>query len=241
MTSDATSLLPIFTAVLWTLCLIVGILGLWIPYPHFSSVESTPLTPPTQLVNVQIERTPPASEERPIPKISSTPALPSPLPSAPPQVAIPQVPELTVAMPSPAISFALPTEGYAHIVDPSQAGFHRSSSSASSSASGNSSGNATARPPPPAAPAVTHLTFGQGEGDIPPPKYPREAQLGGEEGSILFRFSVDESGHVTTIKAVQPSRWPLLNRAATRAIQTHQFLPGPARTYEITIEFQLQQ
>ena len=89
-------------------------------------------------------------------------------------------------------------------------------------------------------PAVTHLTLGEGEGNQPPPEYPREAALAGQEGTVTVRFTVDVDGHVTATTLTQPSHWPLLNHAATTAIKTTwHFTPAPPRQYEVSIQFQL--
>jgi TonB family protein len=55
---------------------------------------------------------------------------------------------------------------------------------------------------------------------------------------VVVRMTVDEDGRVTDAEAVAPSRWPLLNSAAVRAIRTTwRFRKGPARIYEVSIEF----
>jgi protein TonB len=95
---------------------------------------------------------------------------------------------------------------------------------------------------PPAAPTTQRLTFGQGEGDQPAPEYPIEAQLAGQHGVVIVRFTVDKNGNVTSAKAVSASPWPLLNQSAVRAVrETWHFTPGLARTYEVSIQFVLRQ
>jgi len=94
--------------------------------------------------------------------------------------------------------------------------------------------------PAPALPAVIHLNFGEGEGEQPAPQYPLEAVQAGEEGTVVVRMDVDPSGHVTDAVAISPSPWPLLNSAAVRAVRdTWRFRPGAVRSYEVSIQFQL--
>jgi TonB family protein len=89
-------------------------------------------------------------------------------------------------------------------------------------------------------PAVIQLTYGQGEGEQPAPEYPAEAVIGGEEGTVVVRFTVDRDGRVSDTKAVSPCRWPILNSAAVRAIRdSWRFRAGAARVYEVSIEFHL--
>jgi periplasmic protein TonB len=89
-------------------------------------------------------------------------------------------------------------------------------------------------------PVVQQLTLGQGEGRQPSPEYPREAQIDGEEGTVVVRFNVDTEGSVRTVQAISPCRWPLLNQSALRAVRdTWRFAPGPPRLYEVRIRFEI--
>lgn len=88
--------------------------------------------------------------------------------------------------------------------------------------------------------APVRLTFGQGEGRQPSPDYPREAVLAGEEGTVVARFDVGDDGRVENAKAIIPCPWPVLNQSVLRTIRHDwRFSPGPPRTYEISIEFQI--
>lgn len=89
---------------------------------------------------------------------------------------------------------------------------------------------------------VQRLTFGQGEGRQPAPEYPLEAVLARQEGVVLVLFTVDPDGRVTSAQAIAPSPWPILNQAAVRCVRdTWRFPPGSARSYEVSIEFRLNQ
>jgi TonB family protein len=119
-----------------------------------------------------------------------------------------------VAAPSPAIVFAEPIEAPVHIVESPRIAINR--------------------------PAIIQLTFGEGEGRQPAPEYPPEAVIAGQEGTVIVRLTVDESGRVTDAVASSPSSWPLLNNAAVRAVRaTWWFRKGPVRSYEVSIQFQL--
>jgi TonB family protein len=124
----------------------------------------------------------------------------------------PEVP--AVAAPSPAIAFAEPVNAPAHVV--------------------------TAPRVVTTQPAIIQLTFGEGEGAQPPPEYPPEAIINGQEGTVIVRLSVDQDGRVTDAVAVSPCPWPLLNNAAVRAVRNAwRFRNGPPRSYEVSIQFQL--
>ena len=138
-------------------------------------------------------------------------------PSAPTDEMAP--PPIPVAEPSPAIAFAVPVEGATRIVPFNQAAYGR-----------------PARP----SPVVQQLTFGVGEGQQPAPDYPAQAIQQHQEGTVVVRFVVGESGLVTSAEAVRPCPWPLLNESAVRTIRHFwQFGPGAVREYEITIHFQI--
>ncbi len=147
---------------------------------------------------------------------------PLPAPSTPqPLAALPQpdAPQpLAVAAPSPALAFQLPVASPVRSVP--------------------ATAPATATP---ATPAPKQLTFGRGEGRQPAPTYPSSAVRQGQEGTATVRFSVDETGHVTTVEIASSSLWPLLDEAALRAVRDRwHFAPGATRTYDVAIRFSLQ-
>jgi TonB family protein len=134
---------------------------------------------------------------------------------------------IAVSEPLPAVDFALPVEAPARIVEPALAGYRRSAE--------------TNTIQTPAAPPVQSLTYGQGEGRQPAPRYPRRAIREGQEGTVLVRLSVNENGRVMSATAVSPSPWPLLNDAALEAVrQRWRFSPGSLRYFEVPIRFELE-
>jgi protein TonB len=238
-------ILPIVTLVLWSLCFLVGLLGLLLHYPALNIAAPTTPSIQTQLVNVQLDKRPtlPPPQEMPPPKIGN-PSLDIATPAAPPSISIPEIPAIAVASPSPSISFAVPVESLTTLVDANQAAhsgaFLRTAAPQNSSGAPGQGGVPGGIGSGTAAPTVTRLTFGKGEGNQPAPEYPREAALAGQEGTVTVRFTVDAGGHVTSTTVSQPSHWPLLNHAATTAVkETWHFAPGLPRAYEVPIEFQL--
>jgi protein TonB len=223
-------LTSLFTSVLWTVCVAVGVAGLLWKYPRVVEPKREP--PPVAAQRIQVQITPdrlPAMAEAAAPS-------PSPLansaataqPPPPPEAAAPPPdapPLAAVATPSPSISFAVPVDKPARLVDAKQA-----------MPAGPTEVAATAATP------VQHLTYGRGEGQQPAPIYPREAALARQQGTVLVRFTVDRDGNVIGAEPVAPSPWPLLNQAALRAVRdTWHFQPGPPRAYEVSIEFQLKE
>jgi TonB family protein len=93
-----------------------------------------------------------------------------------------------------------------------------------------------------AASPIEHLTFGTGEGDKPPPEYPREAKIAHQQGSVTVQFTVNEAGQVIDAQAISPSPYPLLNQAAVRAVRdTWTFPHGKTRVYDVSFQFELHQ
>jgi len=245
-----TAVVPVFTLVLWLACLLVGGLGFVLPY-----ARPQPPAPPVPVVQAQLIRVELTSQPKPPPEaIQPAPPDPSPPPPlfapAPP----PQAPQLVaVALPSPAVAFALPIEAPARIVEVKQAAFVRPapppapvapstapgrSSSPPSTGPGASSGPPGKNPAP--APAVQTLTYGEGEGNQPAPGYPVAARRAGQEGTVVIRFSVGADGRVLAAEPSSPSPWGALNREALRVVREQwRFKPGPVRLYEVAIRFEL--
>jgi TonB family protein len=153
-------------------------------------------------------------------------SLATPPPAA--AVAHPQLPQpMAVALPSPAIAFAVPIEGATRIVEAAHASY-------------NTSAVIKNDAPAPATLSVQTLTYGQGAGKQPAPEYPWRAQNEGQEGVVNVRFTVAENGRVITAAAVNSSPWPTLNDSAVRTIRNRwRFSPGAPRTYEVAIRFVL--
>jgi protein TonB len=210
--AEDTSLVGALTFVTWIVCLAVGLLGFAL---HYS--RPRPFVKPFEPVKmeklfVQLAKQPATPVEN-----MRLPGNAGPSPAAPSDEMAP--PPIPVAEPSPAVAFAVPVEGATRVVPFNQAAYGR-----------------PAKP----SPAVQELTFGVGEGQQPAPEYPALALAQHEEGSVVVRFVVGESGLVTSAEAVKPCPWPLLNEAAVRTIRhLWRFDTGTVREYEITIRFQI--
>lgn len=222
---DTLSLTAILTLVLWLGVLVIGTVGLAIPYPR--PVSPARSLPPIVVELVEIELT-----RDPVPPSETPPASPDPVAPPPlldPLLPPPDAPPLAaVAEPSPAIAFAMPVEGPVRIVEIAPA-----------ARTGAEEPIAVVAAPVPA-PAVQAIQYGQGEGRQPAPEYPRQAAREGQEGTVTIRFSVGEEGRVLSAVSSVPSPWPLLNEAALRVVRERwRFRPGALRLYEVAIRFEL--
>lgn len=205
------SLTQLTTFILWVGCGAVGLFGFVLPYAHpAKAAQSEPL--PVEVLNVQLSAVPEIQPE------SGRSGQPSSV-----AMAIPSAPQpMAVAEPSAAVAFAIPVENVTRIADVRNAAYYQ----------------APANQVP--APAVQHLTFGQGEGRQPAPDYPSRARREGQQGTVVVRLTVGETGSVLAAEAVTPSPWPLLNESAVRTIKNRwAFSGGRPRIYEIPIRFAL--
>jgi periplasmic protein TonB len=149
------------------------------------------------------------------PDASPSPANPAvapvALPPAPPALTTPS-PAIDLAAPMPIVNIAAPST--VHIA----VGLHPASAAA----------------------LVHHLVLGQGEAQFIRLTYPEEAQLSDEEGSVGVQFTQGDDGHVSEAHLARPSRWPILNEAALKAVRQSPFPPGQPGSYDISFEFKLQ-
>lgn len=225
MGKDPESLFPaVCTLVLWVSCLVIGGVGIALPYQRPQTPEKP--APPIQAEILNVELTSDPLPPEPVPQQPSTMAEPPSLIELPAPSQAPQM--IAVAEPSPAVAFALPVEGPTRVVEVAQASYARSSAPAEKVTS--------ASPAPP----VQALTYGQGEGKQPAPDYPRRATREGQEGTVVVRFTVGENGRVLAAQASSPCPWPLLNESAVNTVRERwRFAPGPLRVYQVAIRFQL--
>ncbi|MGV3772483.1 MAG: energy transducer TonB [Verrucomicrobiales bacterium] len=216
------SYLQLSTLTLWSSCLLIGALGIAIPYarPRPPAPEPAPVHAEVLHVELSNEALPMMADQQPSMNLSTPPPAMT-MPAAP------SVPAMTaVAQPSASIAFAVPVEGPVRIVEKAETSYSR-----------------VVEPQPvvqAAAAPVQALTFGQGEGRQPAPEYPYKAMREGQQGSVKVLFTVDESGRVLTAEASTPSPWAMLNAAAVKAVKERwRFRSGPVRTFEVSIRFQL--
>lgn len=203
--------LAVFTLVLWLSGVLIGVLGLALPYAR----PLPPPPPPEPFIaeQLQVELT-----KEPLPPPDAMRPSQSSDEMTPPE-------PVAVAQPSPAIAFALPVEGPTRIVEASRAEYTRPPVT-----------NTVAV----AAPPAQTLVYGRGEGKQPEPEYPLAARRQGQEGTVVVRFTVGENGRVLTAEAFSPSPWPLLNEAALRVVRERwRFRGGPTRIYDVAIRFNL--
>jgi len=77
------------------------------------------------------------------------------------------------------------------------------------------------------------------------PEYPRSALRRRQEGTVLLRVLISETGRREDIKIHSPSRYSLLNNAAVKAVKKWKFKPNlvngrPVKSWiEIPIEFKI--
>jgi protein TonB len=219
VSSESTSgIAPVLTFVLWSACLLVGVLGFVLPYsrPRAPALPPEPVVVEKLAVDLVNDPLPPA-------------ALPSdPLSTPPPPAALvqPQIAQaVAVAEPS-AVAFALPVEGPTITVAADQATHARPAIVATSAVAGSL--------------APQTLVFGQGEGRQPAPEYPARSVKLGQEGTVDIRLTVDTNGQVTDTAVAAPCAWPLLNDAAERTVRHRwRFARGSVRVYEVAIRFAL--
>lgn len=153
-----------------------------------------------------------------------TPPAPPELPPLAEFGALPDLPELPAAPRSVAASSqAAVPRAASQVARPSV----RPSASASSSGGGAPGGNGMSE------------TRRLAAGHMPAPAYPAAARRGGQTGTVVVEFTVDQNGRVIAAHAVQPSPWPLLNNEAVRTVRRWKFPPGPVMKLQRPIVFQL--
>jgi len=60
----------------------------------------------------------------------------------------------------------------------------------------------------------------------PPPRYPTLARRRGQEGVVRLRLSIDALGRVDAVTVLRTSGFPLLDRAALKAVRSWRFEPA---------------
>jgi protein TonB len=135
-------------------------------------------------------------------------------------------PQVVVVTPdAPSISFAVPTVG--NLVVP------------------NAIAKATPIAPMKVVTALrsqpTVLNSTGASGERPQPPYPKIALDLGQQGTVLLRMTVDDSGVITSIEVGQTSGFPMLDRSALDFVKRHWIVPPGTgtRVYEATINYKL--
>lgn len=209
--AHAISLTQLTTLIVWVCCGSVGLFGFVLPYAH-PAKPAAPEPLPVEVLNVQLSAVP---EVQPLSGASGQPSAAA--------LVIPSAPQpMAVAEPSAAVAFAIPVENIARVAAVRNASYYQAPANQV------------------AAPAVQHIAFGQGEGRQPAPDYPARARREGQQGTVVVRLTVGETGSVLAAEAVTPSPWPLLNDSAVRTVKNRwAFSGGRPRVYEVPIRFAL--
>jgi protein TonB len=101
-------------------------------------------------------------------------------------------------------------------------------------------------PPPAPEPVIEPPRFGAAYLSNPAPQYPRISRRLGEEGSVLLRVLVAQSGDANTVEVEKGSGSDRLDEAALEAVKKWKFIPAkrnnqPISAYVLVpIKFSLQ-
>lgn len=234
------SLLAALTLVLWTLCTLVALAGYLGRQANFDPPTTQPAVAQAVVMDVELANDP------------TPPDVPQPLAAGEiafggddaPAVAVEMPPAAlpdfipAVAMPGPAIAFAVPVAGPVRLAAAASAAFH----GMPTPVTGVSTPVVVTRAPAAVAPkrvGPTRLTAGRGLAhDQPTPEWPEAARLAHQQGSVTVSFTLDDAGNVIDTAISTPCRWPLLNQAARRRVADDwHFPPGFAGQYLITFDF----
>ncbi len=80
-------------------------------------------------------------------------------------------------------------------------------------------------PTPPRVEAAPRVITDVAYLEPPRPQYPAESRRSGEEGLVILRVLIDESGRVVSIEVQRSSGFARLDAAARRAVESAQFRP----------------
>jgi protein TonB len=140
----------------------------------------------------------------------------------PPEEKADVTPAVVVTLPTPNISFSIPTIGT--LVVPAAL--------------------ASAPPLKPMETAAQIGTVGSTgtAGDRPQPPYPKIALETGQQGTVQLTLNGDPTGNIVSVDVKESSGFPILDRATVDFIKRHWRLPaGTAnRIFETSITYQLQ-
>jgi periplasmic protein TonB len=70
----------------------------------------------------------------------------------------------------------------------------------------------------------------------PAPEYPPMAKRRGEQGRVLLRVTVSETGEATVVLVSQSSGYALLDQSALHAVRNWQFVPARFNNHAVTAE-----
>lgn len=94
-------------------------------------------------------------------------------------------------------------------------------------------------------PAITPPSYSRTGSANTHPRYPWLSRQKGEQGRVVLRVAVDETGRVNKVTVARSSGFPRLDRAAMRAVKTWRFTPARqagrdvAGTVKVPVRFRL--
>jgi len=226
LTACEVPMVACLTVVLWIGCLLIGAIGLRLPYARaLRAPQSEPQPVKAELVHVELTD----NQAGMLEEVSVLPSDTMTPPPPPASMVLPAMPAFVpVAETSPAVSFAVAvdaTEGVGPEVQ---------------SAEGSSEIISAPSPATVVSPDRQLLQFGRGEGRQPAPEYPAAARRLGQEGTVRVEFTVGEDGRVLAAELASSSPWPLLNNSALRAVRNRwRVREGTLRRFAVEIVFQL--
>jgi TonB family protein len=85
-----------------------------------------------------------------------------------------------------------------------------------------------------------HLAKGAAALSAPPPQYPLEARRSRWQGSGVYSISIRANGTVRSVEVRKSTGHPVLDQAATVALQQWRFRPGSVKEVRVPLTFVMQ-
>jgi len=181
-----------------------------------SAAPDNPAAPPTPEPAQPVEEVVPLPDLAQVEPLPELPDLPEPKPQdlqsdqpkPPPRAAKPS------DQPKPPNSRSGPTG-----VTANRGGSNGQSGTSNGQGNGPATGNGSA------AEGAARLSKGR----VPSPVYPEECRRNNQEGRVVIRFTIDESGNVVDASVASSSSYAAMDQSALNAIRRAKFPPGAGR------------
>lgn len=191
------------------------------PPPFVAEARRDPPAPPPAMATAQPEDAAPAGPD-------PTAAAPAREDAAPPTAVLLPVPlqkpsppvDMSAAPPSapaPASAAARPADVAPAAGSPPQTALPARPAAPESARSGSGAGSSGAVER--AGPSIAGISN-------PAPSYPMTSRMRGEEGTVVLEIAVSATGTVTSVRVVESSGHPRLDRAAAEAVRHWRFAPA---------------